>query len=87
MGEEDLLRSRGVAVAVLHGETCIALMRVHRREAGAVEREYRCVSSLYVVGRLQRAAYREALINLSRRLAKISSDSSPILNPFQIADR
>lgn len=27
MGEEDLLRSRGVAVEVLQDETCIALMR------------------------------------------------------------
>jgi cytosine deaminase len=27
IGEEDLLRSRGVAVEVLHDETCIALMR------------------------------------------------------------
>ena len=27
LGEEDLLRSRGVAVEVLHDEACIALMR------------------------------------------------------------
>ncbi len=27
MGEEDLLRARGVAVEVLHDDTCIALMR------------------------------------------------------------
>lgn len=27
MGEEELLRSRGVSVEVIHDETCIALMR------------------------------------------------------------
>ena len=42
MGEEELLRSRGVRVDVVQDERCIAMMTdVHRGASGAVERGYR----------------------------------------------
>ena len=45
MGEEELLRSRGVAVEVLQDAECIADdAGFHRRQAGIVERGYRKMS-------------------------------------------
>ena len=42
VGEEELLRSRGVSVTVLQDATCIRLMTdFHPRTSGAVERGYR----------------------------------------------